>query len=157
MKRESHNIALRTVVIYLIISVLWIIFSDHLLAILVVDPAKQNIAQSGKGLFFVFITSITIYFLLHKQIIALMKAKDEHQKIGKKLLESEARYKSLFDNTKAIMFLIEPETGKFIDANPAAAAYYGWKREVLRHMHLSDINLLPPQEIQKRIDDTLKK
>ncbi len=47
------------------------------------------------------------------------------------------------------MLLIDPEDGIILDANPAAADYYGWARAELTRMTLSDINTLPAGEITK--------
>ena len=64
------------------------------------------------------------------------------------LRESEARYRSLFTNNHAVMLLVDPESGAVVDANPAAAAYYGWSLAELRQMHLSEINTLPAAQLQ---------
>ena len=39
-----------------------------------------------------------------------------------------------------------------MDANPAAAAFYGWSVEELRKMHVTDINTLPPDLIQNEME-----
>ncbi len=63
------------------------------------------------------------------------------------LRESEARYKSLFENNHAIMLIINPATARIVDANPAASAYYGWSREELKRMRIDQINMLSPAEV----------
>ncbi|RJR43218.1 MAG: PAS domain S-box protein [Deltaproteobacteria bacterium] len=69
------------------------------------------------------------------------------------LRESEARYRSLFQNNHSVMLLIDPSTGAIVDANPSACAYYGFSKEELLAKKITEINLLPPgevfQEIQK--------
>ena len=39
------------------------------------------------------------------------------------------------------MILIEPDSGDIIDANPAAINFYGYKRDELVKMKISDINV----------------
>lgn len=56
------------------------------------------------------------------------------------LLDSEARYRSMFENNYAIMMLIDPVKGSIIDVNPAAADYYGLSRQELSSRNLSDIS-----------------
>jgi PAS domain S-box-containing protein len=56
---------------------------------------------------------------------------------------------SLFANTRAVMFLIDPGEGVIVDANPAAAAFYGWTMDELKGMPLGRINTLPPAELSK--------
>jgi len=65
-----------------------------------------------------------------------------------RLVESESRYQSLFENNHAAMLLIDPETGAIADANPSACAYYGWTRAEIRQQRMSDINTRPAQEVR---------
>lgn len=69
------------------------------------------------------------------------------------LIESENRYRSLFNNSHSVMLIIDPVSGKILDANPAAISFYGWRREEITAMKISDINVLTNaqvlQEMQK--------
>lgn len=68
-----------------------------------------------------------------------------------KLAQSEERYRSLFQNDHAVMLLIDPKTGAIVDANPAAAHYYGWSKEQLKSMNIGEINTLSAQEVQREM------
>ncbi|MHA7777749.1 diguanylate cyclase domain-containing protein [Roseibium sp. M-1] len=57
-------------------------------------------------------------------------------------------YDQVFVNHSAAMMLIEPDTGKIIDANTAAATFYGYDRDRLRAMAIQDINLLTPEQVR---------
>ena len=63
------------------------------------------------------------------------------------LMESEERYRSLFENNHAVMLLIDPDNGVVQDANPAACAYYGWPREEMQGKKINEINTLTTEEI----------
>jgi PAS domain S-box-containing protein len=63
------------------------------------------------------------------------------------LRESEARYRSLFQDNHAVMLLIDPATGDIVDANPAACAFYGFSREELTARKITDINTLSPEQV----------
>ena len=63
------------------------------------------------------------------------------------LRDSEARYRSMFDNSHAAMLIIAPSDGAIVAANPAAAAYYGWTQEQMQEMRLDQINTLSRAEI----------
>ncbi|MEW6221018.1 MAG: PAS domain S-box protein [Thermodesulfobacteriota bacterium] len=65
-----------------------------------------------------------------------------------RLRESEARFRSLFENLHVVSLIIDPATGRIVDANPAAAVFYGWSRETLRAMTVMEINTLPPETVQ---------
>ena len=47
----------------------------------------------------------------------------------------------------SIMLLIEPESGAIVDANEAAARFYGYGLARLRSMRIQDINTLGPDEV----------
>ncbi len=64
------------------------------------------------------------------------------------LVESESRHRALFENDHVPMLIVDPEDGAIVDANPAAVAFYGWPRERLRAMHVTEINTLSPAEVQ---------
>ncbi len=57
------------------------------------------------------------------------------------LRESEARFRSMFEDHSAVMIVLDPETGNIVDANKAAARYYGWSADVLKHMHISALRV----------------
>ncbi|HOS44824.1 MAG TPA: PAS domain S-box protein, partial [Armatimonadota bacterium] len=73
--------------------------------------------------------------------------RQERREAEARLRESEARFRSLFEDNRAVMLLIDPETGSIVDANHAAAAYYGYPLDTLRHMNIGDMNTLPPAAI----------
>lgn len=64
------------------------------------------------------------------------------------LLESEERYRTIFEESQAVMLVIDPLDGRIVDANPAAAAYYGYPLEQLLTVSLSMINTHNAQEIE---------
>jgi PAS domain S-box-containing protein len=63
------------------------------------------------------------------------------------LKESEGKYNSLFNNNHASMLLIKPRTGEIIDANPAAASFYGYSHNQLVQMNITDINILSEEAV----------
>ncbi len=86
-------------------------------------------------------------------LICLLFLDNEHiEKAAIDLAESEARYRSLFENHHTVMFIIDPSDGRIIDANPAAEAFYGWDRSTLKTMRISDINTRTPEEISAAME-----
>ncbi len=67
------------------------------------------------------------------------------------LRESEALFRNLFEGHTAAKLIVDPETGSIVDANQAAAGYYGWSREQLRRMRIQDISVLSPEEMQRNV------
>lgn len=56
-------------------------------------------------------------------------------------------FPAIFEHHDAVMLLIEPDTGKIIDANRAAERFYGRSKNKLCSQSIDDINTLPPDEI----------
>ncbi len=56
------------------------------------------------------------------------------------LRASEARYRAMFEENPSVQLLIDLDTGAVIDTNPAACAYYGYTREHMREMNVTEIN-----------------
>lgn len=72
------------------------------------------------------------------------------------LSESEKKFRQMFDNHTAIKLIIDPDTGKIINANQAAELFYGWNKNELINMTIRDINLNSPEEIKKDLLDVKK-
>lgn len=70
------------------------------------------------------------------------------------LLFSESVYRKLFEEHSAIKLMLNPDNGDILDANEAAADFYGWPRELLRKMNISQINILPTAKIQNELNKT---
>ncbi|MEI7824558.1 MAG: PAS domain S-box protein [Chlorobiaceae bacterium] len=68
------------------------------------------------------------------------------------LNESEAKFRKLFESHSAVMLVIDPDTGNIIDANQAAASFYGWSVEELQQMSISQINLLSPEMVMQEME-----
>ncbi|MFA4825548.1 MAG: PAS domain S-box protein [Methanoregula sp.] len=67
------------------------------------------------------------------------------------LKESESRYSALFTNNYSVSLLIDPDTGRIIDANGAAVQYYGYSRDQLTAMGIYDLNRLPKDTVVRNL------
>jgi len=65
-----------------------------------------------------------------------------------KLFEADNRYRSLFGNNHTVMLIVDPVDGRIRDVNQAACDFYGWPRETLLSMKVSQIDTLSPDEIR---------
>lgn len=71
----------------------------------------------------------------------------KHQLLWTRLESSEHRYRTMFEDHKAVKLLIDSANGQILDVNHAAAAFYGWSREQMQMMNIFQINTLPPDEL----------
>ncbi|HSY50865.1 MAG TPA: EAL domain-containing protein [Thermoanaerobaculia bacterium] len=69
------------------------------------------------------------------------------------LRESERRYRQMFENNRAVQLLIDPDSGRIVDANMAAADFYGWDIDTLRTMHVQEINTLDEEAIRAEMEN----
>ena len=67
------------------------------------------------------------------------------------LRESEALFHDLFQHHAAVKFVFDPENGRILDANDAAAGFYGWSSEQLKQMRIQEINTLSATAMQEKI------
>ena len=84
-------------------------------------------------------------------IAAMKKEKEKETEL---LLE---RLQSMVNNHEAVMLLIEPLSGKIIEANHAATSFYGYSKDELLSMAIQDINILSKDEISELLRKTLNK
>ena len=86
-----------------------------------------------------------------ESIFSLVQDITERIRIEHGVTESESRYRSLFQNTHAVMLLIDPNSGDVLDANSAAEHFYGWPRDELVQKRITEINTLSPDEVRKEM------
>jgi diguanylate cyclase (GGDEF)-like protein/PAS domain S-box-containing protein len=65
------------------------------------------------------------------------------------LVESEARFRNMFEGNGSIMLLVDPTSGEIGAANAAAAHYYGYPLTRLIGMNMSQINALAPGDVTR--------
>ena len=82
----------------------------------------------------------------------LMRNRLAQEKVILAVAEREELFRRLFENSHAVMFIVDPNDGALVDANPAAEEFYGWSRDDLRRMKTSDINILSPEEVKAEME-----
>lgn len=87
----------------------------------------------------------------------LIREARELEKAQKGLREKEQQYRAFFEYNQSVMLLVSPETGRIRDANHAAAAYYGYSREMLASMTVGQLNTLPDPEWRQAMKRALKR
>ncbi|WP_052812927.1 hybrid sensor histidine kinase/response regulator [Desulfonatronum thioautotrophicum] len=90
-------------------------------------------------------------------LAALERRKErlEKRSAGEALERSERLFRNLFEQHAAVKLLVDPDTAAIVDANQAAAEFYGWSRDQLKAKHIPDINTLPPEQIKSNMRKAL--
>ncbi len=130
---------------YLVFGFLWILFSDKVLDMLEPDDSLLTKFQTFKGSFFILATSTFLYLLVKRHMQKLKIAESQR-------IESENHYSALFNDNLSVIVLIDPETGKIVDANQAACNYYGWVHSELCKKRISDINTSDAKQVKANLE-----
>lgn len=73
------------------------------------------------------------------------------KRIETQLREDEELYHAIFEKSRAVKLLVDPASGALVDVNSAACAFYGYTRERMRSMRVSELNTLAPELIQREM------
>jgi PAS domain S-box-containing protein len=82
-----------------------------------------------------------------------VKAKEEILKKSRELEESEEKFRNIFQLHSAVKLLIDANTGNIMDANQAAAQFYGWSIEELKNMQIFQINTLNSEQLKEEMEN----
>ncbi len=97
-------------------------------------------------------SSIEMAFELFERQNQLKNELIERHRIEAALVESERIYRSQFLSNSSVMLFVNPVDGAIIDANVAASSYYGYTREQLVAMHISDIATPPSPDLREEMN-----
>ena len=84
------------------------------------------------------------------ELIAAMETFEDLTKIKraeKRLAESEKRYRTIFEESPAVMLVIDPDSAGIIGANEAAVQFYGYGKEELLGKSMTEIIALPGDQV----------
>ncbi len=136
------------------------IFADNFLKenlnINTLSSAHKSIEKHSTHLliiFFIFWISGNILM-----IISYLYIKKRIEKIKEKeqlLIHNEEKFRKYFQDNLAVMMLVDPQTKKIVDANAAAVKFYKYPKQELLQKSMYDINLLPPEEIDKKMKEAI--
>ena len=101
-----------------------------------VEVRLQILPDSGRNLFFAIVTDIS-----------------ERKKAAESLIRSEEKFRKLFDDHAAVKLILDPDTLDILDANHAAAIFYGWSIDELSGMNIGEINIYPVEEIKSLLSN----
>ncbi len=76
----------------------------------------------------------------------------ERRRTEQSLRDRQDLFEQMFMANGAMKMLLDPADGHIVDANPAAARFYGYDLERLRSLRIGDINVLPPDLLNEALD-----
>jgi PAS domain S-box-containing protein len=117
--------------------------------------ALTNLRNRLILIFSLLLIIMSYYFYSLVKVRSVLREESKRKQAEKTLLESEEKFRKLFEDHAAIKLLIDPVSGDIIDANNSASLYYGWSREELKLMKINQINNLSPDEIRSKMEKVL--
>jgi PAS domain S-box-containing protein len=133
---------LRIVLLYVVLGVLWILFSDRLVANFVGDPHGATV-QSAKGALYVFTTAALLYLLIERN--------------RSRLETRDRQLRAVLDSMVDAVFVCDRECG-ILDANAAGAALLGVAPTPEHPFAMADYvrtsNVRHPDGRQVRLEET---
>ncbi len=112
----------------------------------------KGIARSGKEIYFEINTSYIDYDG-HPATFIILRDHTEHKILEETLKASEKKYRRLFEAESDAIFLIEKETGRILDANPAASHIYGYSHSEFLQLRNLDISAEPEKTKEATVHD----
>jgi len=139
----------RICLLYILLGILWIAFSDRLLSVLVSDPIQLTVLQTYKGWFYVAGTGILLFFLLSYEMRVRAQAID--------LLEQERKFVSAVVNTASALVYVVDLEGRIIKFNRACQEITGYTFTEVKNIPFWDLLVnLDDMEAFKQVYEDLK-
>ncbi len=98
------------------------------------EAAADHAYQAGAN--DVLITPVNA-IMLRRHVRCLLETETMRRQLG----ENERRWQQMFERSRTIQLLVDPDSGYILDANPAACAFYGYSRDALRHRLMADLEV----------------
>ncbi len=137
--RRTHeklvHVAIRTSLVYWILSALWILFSDRAVFLLSPDPRMIISLSIYKGWGFVTLTAVLLYIALRNQL-RRWEVETEKRVEAEKAL---GRYELLANHARDLILFVRKDDARIIEANATAIKAYGYTREELLSLLITDL------------------
>jgi PAS domain S-box-containing protein len=88
-------------------------------------------------------------------VVLVFRGVTEAYRKREELRSSEEWHRAIFEKNRSVQLMVDPQYGAIMDANPAACSFYGYSRERLLQMKISDINTLPPDVVLQKLAEVL--
>ena len=85
--------------------------------------------------------------------IWIMEDVTERRRAQQALQDAADLYRAIFESRDVVKVLIDPENGRIVDANQAAAEFYGEPRDNLRQHYVWELSATPRERLMARFAD----
>ncbi len=133
-----RNAGIKITLFYILVSLIWITFSDELLFLFHERLPVETLHTIGsvKGYAFVLCTGIALYFMVRNN--------------ERRITDNERHYRNMYESNPNPMWVFDVNTLRFTSVNNAAIVTYGYSREEFLQMTVLDIR--PPDERERLLN-----
>lgn len=140
--------AIKITLIYLIIGVSWIFFSDRLLLIFYTKDEMDQLVllQTIKGIFYILSTAAILFFLILRYNADMDNRLQRYKRLNIQLQQksteitrTEKEFADLFSLNPLSLWVYDTEESKFLIVNNAALKHYGYSQNEFLSLSMSDI------------------
>lgn len=145
MRNKLLLVALRTSLLYWLISVVWILLSDYALLLIVGDPLRANSLQTYKGWMFVSATAVFLYFLLRGQLRTWEREASARKDAEDAIRGSEERFRAaLYSIGDGVV--TTDTAGHVVQMNHVAEGLTGWTEAEAQGKPIEEVFLIVDEE-----------
>lgn len=101
---------------------------------------ENSLRLIGYLITIIILAIFTTYYYFNKSKYTKL-LEQEVKRRTKELNQLIKRYKQVFEGSKAMKLLVDPETMSIVDANKAALEFYGYTKDEIKKLKTSDINV----------------
>jgi len=94
---------------------------------------------------------VRIVPLTGDEVLVIVRDICDRKAAEQALLQSEQRFRNMFEHHDSVMLLVDPDSQQIVDANQAAVAFYGYPQEHLTHLTIAELNQLPQDKIRQML------
>lgn len=136
---EKRYSTLKIILIYVILGVLWIAFSDYLLLFLApqVDITKY---QTLKGWAFIIITALMLYALISKRVNELNSIIRKKEIVEQELKITESKFNLAFNKSPIALTISSLKEGEYYDVNDEFTRIFGYSKEEIVGKTITELN-----------------
>jgi len=158
---SNYYSAFKISLIFLVISSLYIFFSDKIVLQFLGDSASVevlNTIQSYKGIGFVFFISVMLFFLIYREIASRMKyikELEEKEKVSEELAGRNKYIQTILNNIPLGVAVNKFDEGSAIYINKQFEKIYGWPQEELIDITEFFQKVYPNKEYREKIQQKI--
>ena len=152
MRRAPSLSPVSIACIYLVLAGSWILFSDTLMHRLKLSEAALYTVGVSKGIAFVLVTSVILFFLVRRMVSQMERDRLEHEAA---LQQSEERFSMAFNASPEGMAISSLHDGRYLEVNEAFLSMLGYTRDEVIGRSTMELGIWAHPDQRKALGETL--